>query len=262
MFTKEQFNNLKKAIKAYWGTLDIREVRAEFTVKGLLTQNKKLKKGDALNFGMELLPSILAPGMNLCTGAGECRYSCLAFSGVGNIIKGKKMLDGFQELTAPIMAKARRTFLYAQDPESFHAILDEDIREAIETASKDGVKAAFRLNTTSDIDWKEVAARWPSEQFYDYTKVWSREGSGNYHLTYSFSELTNAEMAMRLLQEGKNVAMVFPKDLPDIWKGYPVIDGDIDDNRYLDPAGVVVGLRMKTTIGGGDKVSTFAKAAS
>ena len=36
--------------------------------------------------------------------------------------------------------------------------------------------------------------------------------------------------------------------LPGTWHGFPVIDGDLHDCRFLDPKGVVVGLRAK---GGG-----------
>jgi hypothetical protein len=40
------------------------------------------------------------------------------------------------------------------------------------------------------------------------------------------------------------VAAVF-KDVPDTWQGFPVINGDESDLRFLDPAGVVVGLKAK-----------------
>ncbi|MGA1037994.1 MAG: hypothetical protein ACO3VQ_09310, partial [Ilumatobacteraceae bacterium] len=33
--------------------------------------------------------------------------------------------------------------------------------------------------------------------------------------------------------------------LPQFYHGIPVVDGDIDDLRFLDPAGVIVGLRFK-----------------
>ena len=35
------------------------------------------------------------------------------------------------------------------------------------------------------------------------------------------------------------------KPLPETWHGFAVIDGDKSDERRLDPAGVVVGLRAK-----------------
>jgi hypothetical protein len=38
---------------------------------------------------------------------------------------------------------------------------------------------------------------------------------------------------------------VFWPTLPSTWLGFPVIDGDRHDARFLDPAGVIVGLRAK-----------------
>jgi hypothetical protein len=48
-----------------------------------------------------------------------------------------------------------------------------------------------------------------------------------------------------------HVAVVFTKRrgdaLPATWNGLSVIDGDLHDCRFLDPTGVVVGLRAKET---------------
>ena len=44
---------------------------------------------------------------------------------------------------------------------------------------------------------------------------------------------------------GINAAVVFRDKLPKTFKGLPVIDGDKDDLRFLDPEGVVVGLKAK-----------------
>lgn len=41
-----------------------------------------------------------------------------------------------------------------------------------------------------------------------------------------------------------NVAAVFHK-LPETWLGYPVMDGDDSDLRFLDPKGHIVGLKSK-----------------
>ena len=261
MFTAPQFNSLKKSIAAYWATLDIKDVRGEYAKKGLLTQNKKLEKGDNLNLGLELLPSVLAPNLNLCKGAGACKYSCLAFSGQGNVMQGPK-LNEFGILPAPIKAKARRTFLFANDPMAFHMLLDLEIEKAVAVAKLEGVEARFRLNTTSDVDWTDVAKRHPDVNFYDYCKVFTRESLPNYHITYSFSEKVSLKKAIEKLSQGQNVAVVFDGSgsLPETWYGFPVINGDENDDRYNDPKGVVVGLKLKTTIGGGDKDSVFAKA--
>ena len=41
--------------------------------------------------------------------------------------------------------------------------------------------------------------------------------------------------------------MVFWPELAETWNGYPVIDGDRHDARFLDPQGCVIGLRAKGT---------------
>ena len=46
------------------------------------------------------------------------------------------------------------------------------------------------------------------------------------------------------LQQGMNVAMVFDK-LPDTYMGRPVFNADETDLRFLDPKGVILGLKAK-----------------
>ena len=67
----------------------------------------------------------------------------------------------------------------------------------------------------------------------------------NYNLTFSRSE-TNENDCISILKRGGNVAVVFRgKALPTHWQGFPVINGDENDLRFLDPKGVVVGLSAK-----------------
>jgi hypothetical protein len=97
--------------------------------------------------------------------------------------------------------------------------------------------------------------RHPDLTFYDYTKNPRRmeaylagDMPENYKLTFSRSE-TNEDLADKFVRRGGNVAVVFttPKGdtLPKTYLGRPVIDGDEHDLRFLDPSGVVVGLRAK-----------------
>ena len=71
----------------------------------------------------------------------------------------------------------------------------------------------------------------------------------NYHLTFSYAGPENLEAAIAMLDRGISVAVVFDtprgKDLPGSWGAARVIDGDKHDLRFLDPPGVVVGLRAK-----------------
>ena len=51
---------------------------------------------------------------------------------------------------------------------------------------------------------------------------------------------------MRRVKTGQNVAVVFrSKDIPKVWKGLNVFNGDITDLRFLDPKNVIVGLYAK-----------------
>lgn len=47
------------------------------------------------------------------------------------------------------------------------------------------------------------------------------------------------------LKTKKRIAVVFRKDLPITFLGRKVIDGDSNDLRFLDPSGVIVGLKAK-----------------
>jgi len=96
----------------------------------------------------------------------------------------------------------------------------------------------------------QLAKENPDLQFYDYTKIerpWLRRRA-NYHITFSYSG-ENFQDAMDCLKHGVNVSVVFMvkkgSPLPAMWNGYPVIDGDEHDARFLDPVGCVVGLRAK-----------------
>jgi hypothetical protein len=67
----------------------------------------------------------------------------------------------------------------------------------------------------------------------------------NYHLTFSRSESNEVE-CREVLLAGGNVAVVFrARPFPSRHLGFPVIDGDETDLRFLDPSGVVVGLSAK-----------------
>jgi hypothetical protein len=105
----------------------------------------------------------------------------------------------------------------------------------------------FRLNGTSDLSWekytihdKTIFELFPNVQFYDYTKVLGRKVSKfpNYHLTFSKADGNDADVAEALLQ-GMSVVAVYdkiPADVP---------SADETDLRFLDPKGVMLGLKAK-----------------
>jgi hypothetical protein len=137
--------------------------------------------------------------------------------------------------------------MFFEQRDEFLVALEADIRKGIKQAEKKGMIPAFRLNGTSDIAWEKygIIQKFPEVQFYDYTKIRNRKVAAlsNYHLT--FSKADGNDMDVRLVASaGMNVAVVF-KDVPDSYIGRTVIDGDDTDLRFLDPKGVVVGLKAK-----------------
>lgn len=222
----------------------------------LTTSNPKTQKG--VKYGwlsaiMHLAPSTSAGHGNMCPDASpECIRFCLNKAGRGGIFKKGEKTNAVQE------ARKRRTAFYASNPAGFFWELDNEISRHANKASRLGLKPCVRLNGTSDIDWIKSTAfagrifgRWPNVQFYDYTKSFSRmvdfltakDYPSNYHLTFSRSELNDAECDT-VLRHGGNVAVVFDS-VPDSFRGRPVVSGDDSDLRFLDPKGVWVGLKAK-----------------
>jgi hypothetical protein len=151
--------------------------------------------------------------------------------------------------------RINKTEWFLSDRKEFMETIDKEINLAIKRHSDKIV--TFRLNGTSDIRWEKIKVRenknifelYPDIQFYDYTKnpIRMKLDIPNYHLTFSRSE-NNHKIAMKLLSEGHNVAIVF-KNIPTEYNGYEVINGDESDLRFLDKKGVIVGLKYKNNTG-------------
>jgi hypothetical protein len=125
--------------------------------------------------------------------------------------------------------------------------LYEDIQKAIKFAERKGLIPVFRLNGTSDLSWekytindKNLFELFPNVQFYDYTKVLGRKVSQykNYHLTFSKADGNDADVAEALMQ-GMSVVAVYDE----IPAGVP--SADETDLRFLDPKGIMLGLKAK-----------------
>lgn len=216
----------------------------------LTRSNTKIEKGielGFLTFGIHFAPAKLS-GYEVCFNRTKgCTLSCLNLSG-----------HGIYQTTQKARIKKTRSFY--ENRSSFMNKLESEMNKAIKNSHKLGLKAVFRLNLTSDIDWREIKfedgknvfEKYPNVNFYDYTKVYSRLNHGipNYHLTFSRAETKKNQLeAESALKEGYNVAMVFSTKkgdkLPETYNGYQVIDGDIHDLRFLDKKGIIVGLRAK-----------------
>jgi len=207
--------------------------------KLLSTANPKIQKGTKLgylSFILHLAPSTLS-GKNTCPKATPgCIAACLNTAGRGGMFKKGETTNAIQK------ARIRKTKMYFDEREQFLADLEADIRKAIKFAAKQGLTPVFRLNGTSDLSVEKwgIIEKFPTVQFYDYTKVLGRKVSHlpNYHLTFSKADGNDADVAEALLQ-GMSVVAVYDE----IPAGVP--SADETDLRFLDPKGIMLGLKAK-----------------
>ncbi|MBW2638135.1 MAG: hypothetical protein JRC86_11580 [Deltaproteobacteria bacterium] len=201
----------------------------------------KSQKSDSPYFTLILH---LAPannsGYEVCPNSSAgCRAGCLYTAGRGGCTNVKT-------------ARIRRTVTFRESLQEFRSLVLADLYKLDRLCKENGKIGAVRMNGTSDIDWMvewpELFGMFPSIQFYDYTKAPSRVGvalPSNYHLTFSRSE-DNDDDVERIMSAGHaNVAVVFDKVLPTSYNGYPVVSGENDDERFLDPTGHIIGLIAK-----------------
>ena len=213
-------------------------------MKLLTVGNPKLMKGEKmgyLSFVLHLSPADVS-GYETCPKrTAGCTAACLNTAGRGGMFKPGGT-NTIQE------ARKRKTRMFFEQREQFLADLKKEIAQAIKYAAKKDLIPVFRLNGTSDIAWEKygIIDAFPDVQFYDYTKMRNRKVSHlkNYHLT--FSKADGNDMDVRLAAAaGMNVAVVFSGAMPQTYIGKSVVDGDDTDLRFLDPKGVVVGLKAK-----------------
>ena len=214
--------------------------------------NAKTIKGDGseyLTAIMYLSPADLAKGKGLNTVCpmailAGCKAGCLNSAGRGKFSNVQQ-------------ARLRKTIMYRDYRSDFIFMLREDIWRFANYCKRKGVKPCVRLNGTSDIAWEnhlDMEGEFSEVQFYDYTKSVNRLDKklpSNYHLTMSYSEASTKYQDMvvdRMCKhDGHNMAVVFrdKNNIPKTFMGFPVVDGDKDDLRFLDPAGCVVALYAK-----------------
>jgi hypothetical protein len=218
--------------------------------KLLSTANPKIQKGTKLgylSFILHLAPSDVS-GYNTCPKAtAGCKAACLNTAGRGGMFRRGETTNTIQK------ARIRKTRYFYEQRQDFMLDLMADIRKGIKMATKLGLTPVFRLNGTSDLSWEKydmipgqnVFECFPDVQFYDYTKVPKRkvEGINNYHLTFSQADGNDAD-ANWAISKNMNVTVVFNK-IPETYKGKPVYNADDTDLRFLDPKGVVLGLKAK-----------------
>ena len=214
--------------------------------KLLSTANPKIQKGTKLgylSFILHLAPSDLS-GKNTCPKATKgCIAACLNTAGRGGMFKKGENTNMIQK------ARIRKTKYFFENRDAFMQDLIQDMAKAMNYAAKKGLIPVFRLNGTSDISWEKYVVNGQGDnifqmfhmvQFYDYTKVLGRKVKHlpNYHLTFSKADGNDADVAEALLQ-GMSVVAVYDK----IPEGVP--SADETDLRFLDPKGIMLGLKAK-----------------
>ena len=214
--------------------------------KLLSTANPKIQKGTKmgyLSFILHLAPADLSGRETCPKRTAGCTAACLNTAGRGGMFKKGENTNMIQK------ARIRKTNLFFADRDAFMKDLYHDIRKAIKYAEKQGLIPVFRLNGTSDLSWEKYTVGttdmnlfqlFPTVQFYDYTKVLGRKTKmyPNYHLTFSKADGNDADVAEALIQ-GMSVVAVYDK----IPEGVP--SADETDLRFLDPRGIMLGLKAK-----------------
>jgi hypothetical protein len=215
--------------------------------KLLSTANPKIQKGTKmgyLSFILHLSPYDVAGVGNVCPKATKgCIAACLNTAGRGGMFTPEQGTNTIQE------ARKRKTRAFFADRAQFMNDLAGDIRKAIKFAERKALTPVFRLNGTSDLSWEKYEVPgternlfelFPTVQFYDYTKVLGRKISDypNYHLTFSKADGNDADVA-RALEQGLSVVAVYDA----IPEGVP--SADETDLRFLDPKGIMLGLKAK-----------------
>ena len=212
--------------------------------------NAKTVKGD----GSEYLTAILYMTPYKIMIDGKSFNSC-AMAKQASCIDACLYTAGRGQMSNVQTARQRKAEWFYKDRVGFMKQLYEDIKKFQTYCHKRNIQPCVRLNGTTDIRWELIKIGaynifdwFPEVQFYDYTKIANRKCKDipNYHLTWSYSN-ANPEYAKLLdkaLEQGMNAAVVFRSNFIKVvpkcwhkWKGYPVIDGDQDDLRFLDPKG-------------------------
>ena len=215
--------------------------------KLLSTANPKIQKGTKmgyLSFILHLAPADLSGKETCPKRTAGCTAACLNTAGRGGMFKRGETTNMIQK------ARIRKTNYFFNDRAGFMLDLAYDIQKAIKFAERKGLTPVFRLNGTSDLSWEKyevpvfctenIFELFPQVQFYDYTKVLGRKVKHipNYHLTFSKADGNDADVAEALMQ-GMSVVAVYDK----IPEGVP--SADETDLRFLDPKGIMLGLKAK-----------------
>lgn len=216
------------------------------------SSNTKLKKNKIPTWNLSLAQADIS-GYEVCPHRSSgCTKACVGYAGMAGIF--------------PHIMKSRiaKTKFFFEDRKAFLALLEKELQRADNYCFKRNILGRVRLNTFSDIVWEKMIclAQFKNLAFYDYTKNFKSAveslNNTNYRKVYSFNENSDLNSTLNYVYQGGTVAVVFGDvlyqpaqkkigKLPSSWNGIKVVDGDATDDRYSDPKGCIVGLRLKGT---------------
>lgn len=204
-----------------------------------------------LNIGLTLAPAgecawAFKDRFTACLNAtAGCMPACVGKGGHGRSRKDGGMQDhGY-------VARCGRTIAWAYDADRFEYLLIQEVRTQERNADYVGLKVAFRGDIASD--WQVLSSKVALATFvkaYGYTKRRETlDWKDGVVRVLSRSE-RNDDLVMDALACGHNAAVVFDvkkNQLPQTWRGFPVINGDLHDLWFLhlkdEPT--IVGLSLK-----------------
>ena len=195
---------------------------------------KTIKRGE----NIRVASLSLMPDRKICAGskAAGCFETCLKSSGRG----------AFKNVAT---ARQNKTDFYLSDRPGFLAQLRAELTNFDKLCTKQKGKGWVRLNTISDIDYENhgIPQAFPALNFFDYTKRVDRLGRtpSNYQLIFSYSGRKQYQKSVDKRPRHIPMAVVFRNELPPVWAGQKVIDGDLSDIVNVKAGGVIVGLRAK-----------------
>ena len=216
----------------------------------MTTKHEKNYKYDEYVYCIYLAPAKMS-GFEVCAKRTlECTTLCLNESGKNRMDKKTNRIN---------QSRINRTKLFYENRDLFVRTVIKEINHFYKKSLLMGKRFSVRLNNTSDLSpelfyviengvKRNLLEIFPHIQFYDYTKIPNRiklmNKYENYDLTFSFSG-DNKDECLTMLDNNIRVAVVFKNTLPNEFWGKKVIDGDLNDLRYLDEKGVIVGLKFK-----------------
>ena len=225
-----------------------------------ISQTKLSKASDKTtyrNYGLTLSP---ADEARAYIAGSSCRWTMCPGASEGCIPVCVGSETGQGRLDSSKIARIGRTLAYYVDPLRWWTRYTDELTVLRRRAHRAGDRLAFRANVASDSPRLAAYSRvcFPDIEWYDYTVILpALDREDGVHRVYSLKE-NRIRQADKALSRGHGVAVVYRDQIPDYWRGHPVINGDVHDLFWLqardarmraygtpDHGAYVVGLKLK-----------------